>query len=273
VEAWRAAAAGWERQAARSRDATRHLDERLVALLAPGPGETVLELAAGPGDTGFIAAGHLGSTGLLLSTDVAQEMVDAARRRAAELGVENVEFRVEDASAIGLPDSTVDGVLCRFGVMLVPDPSRALAEIARVLRPEGRAALAVWASSDANDWMTAAVRSAVELGFTERPDPTAPGPFRLADVDELRRLVAEAGLRVAALEDVPILWRAASLEEWWQTIRDLSRMLSTLLERLTPEEGQAVRDGAGRRLSQYVAEDGSLEVPGLARVVLAVRDG
>jgi hypothetical protein len=96
---------------------------------------------------------------------------------------------------------------------------------------------------------------------------------RTTDVDELRRLVAEAGLRVAALEDVPILWRAASLEEWWLTIRDLSRMLSTLLERLTPEEGQAVRDGAGRRLSQYVAEDGSLEVPGLARVVLAVRDG
>jgi len=232
----------------------------------------VLELAAGPGDTGFIAADRLGSNGLLLSTDVAPEMVDAARRRAGELGVENVEFRVEDASAINLPDGAVDGVLCRFGVMLVPDATRALAEIARVLRPGGRAALAVWASADANDWMTAAGRSAVELGLMERPDPTAPGPFRLADTDELRRLVTEAGLRVETLENMPILWHAASVQEWWQAVRDMSRMLVTLLERLTPEEVEAVRDGAERRLAHYVGEDGSLEVPGLAHVVLAVRD-
>ncbi|CAN5836935.1 hypothetical protein BH18ACT13_BH18ACT13_01470 [soil metagenome] len=228
----------------------------------------MLELAAGPSDTGFLAAERLCPGGLLLSSDVAPEMVDAARRRAAELGVENVEFRVEDASAIGLPDATVDSVICRFGIMLVPDPGRALSEIARVLRPEGRAVLAVWASSDANDWMTAAGRSAVELGFIERPDPKAPGPFRLADADELRRLVTGAGLRVETLEDVQVLWCPASLDEWWQTAQDLSRMLTTLLERLTPEEGKAVRDGAERRLAQYVGADGSLEVPGLARALL-----
>jgi hypothetical protein len=49
-------------------------------------------------------------------------------------------------------------------------------------------------------------------------------------------------------------------------------MLTTLVERLTPEEVQAVREGAGRRLAQYVGEDGSLKVPGLAQVVLGVRD-
>ncbi len=231
----------------------------------------MLELAAGPGDTGFIAAETLGPDGLLLSTDFAPEMVAAARRRAAELGVENVEFRVEDASSIDLSDGAVDGVICRFGVMLVPDPAQALAEIARVLRPQGRTVLAVWASSGDNDWMTAAGRSAVELGLMERPDPGAPGPFRLADPDELRRLVTEAGLRVEALEDVRILWRAASVDEWWQTVRDLSQMLTTLLERATAAEGQAIFDGAERRLADYVAEDGSLEVPGLARAMLATR--
>ncbi len=250
---------------------TRHLDERLVAVLDPAQGDTVLELAAGPGDTGFIAAERLGPNGLLLSTDVAPEMVDAARRRAAELGVENVEFRVEDATAISLQDDAVDGVLCRFGIMLVPEPSRAMAEIARVLKAGGRAALAVWASADENDWMTAAARSAVELGLTERPDPNAPGPFRLADPDELRRIVADAGLRVEVLENVSILWQADSLKAWWESVTDLSRMLTTILERLTPEEIGTLREGAERRLSKYVADDGSLEVPGLAQIVLAVK--
>lgn len=254
------------------RDATRDLDARLVGLLDPRPAETILELAAGIGETGFLAAGRLGPNGLLLSTDVAPEMVAAARRRAAELEVENVEFRLEDASRIDLPDAAVDGVLCRWGIMLVPDPARALAEIARVLRPGGRAALAVWASPDENDWMTAAARSAVELGLLDRPDPLAPGPFRLADPDELRGLVTGAGLRVARFEDVTVLWRAASLEEWWETVQDMSQMLAGLIERSTPEQGEAVREGAERRLAQFVAADGSLEVPGLTRALLAVRD-
>ena len=233
----------------------------------------MLELAAGPGDTGFIAAERLGSDGLLLSTDVAPEMVAAARRRASELGVENVEFRVEDASSIDLPGASIDGVICRFGVMLVPDPSRALSEIARVLRPGGRVVLAVWASSDANDWMTAAGRSALELGLSERPDPSAPGPFRLADPDELRRLVTEAGLRVETLESVGLtLARGLRSTSGGETLQDLSRMLATLLERVTPDEGAAIRAGGERRLAQYVAGDGSLEVPGLAWALLAVRD-
>ena len=83
--------------------------------------------------------------------------------------------------------------------------------------------------------------------------------------------MTEAGLRVEALEDVRILWRAASVDEWWQTVRDLSQMLTTLLERATAAEGQAIFDGAERRLADYVAEDGSLEVPGLARAMLATR--
>jgi SAM-dependent methyltransferase len=229
----------------------------------------VLDLAAGIGDTGFAVAPRLGPAGVLISTDVAPEMVDAARRRAGELGIENVELRVEDASAIALPEGAVDGVLCRFGVMLVPEPPQALHEIARVLRPGGRAALAVWAAPEENDWMTAPGRSALELGFAERPDPRGPGPFRLSDPEELRGLTEEAGLRVIALEDAPVLWRAGSLDEWWVSVRDVSRMLATLLERLSPADAEALREGAERGLARYVSADGSVEVPGLARLLLA----
>jgi SAM-dependent methyltransferase len=241
-----------------------------VELLGPRPGETVLELAAGVGDTGFAAAASLQPDGLLLSTDVAPEMLAAARRRAAELAIENVEFRVVDAAAIDLADRSVDGVLCRFGVMLVPEPAHALAEIARVLRPGGRAALAVWASPDENDWLTAAGRSALELGLIERPDPRAPGPFRLADAEELRDLVERAGMRVAALEEALVAWRAGSLDEW-ETTRDVSRMLATLLDRLEAAEALELREGAERRLARYVAADGSLHVPGVARLLLALK--
>ena len=200
-------------------------------------------------------------------------MLEAARRRATELGLDDVDFQVEDAAALTFADTSVDGILCRWGVMLVPDMDAAVAEIQRVLRPGGRIALAVWGSPDGNDWMTAPGRSALELGLVERPDPAAPGPFRLSAEGDLEELLTSAGLSVGTVEDAPIVWRSPSLEEWWDAVRDTSRMLSTLLDRLSPAEAQAVRVGAERRLAAYVAPDGAVAVPGIARVAVATRPG
>lgn len=250
------------------------MSERLVELLDPRAGETVLELAAGLGDTGFLALQRLRPGGRLVSTDGAAEMVAAARRRAAEVGLEaggELVFRVEDATALTLVGRSVDGVLCRWGLMLVPSPPQAAEEIARVLRPGGRAAVAVWGDPERNEWMTAAGRSALELGLLERPDPEAPGPFRLAADGRLEDLLAGAGLRVETVEDVAITWRAGSLDEWWDVTRDVSRMLAQLLERVGPADEARIAAGARRRLERYVDEDGSVSVPGLARVALATR--
>ena len=152
---------------------------------------------------------------------------------------EDVEFRIEDLVALSFDDATVDGILCRWGLMLVPDMDAAAAEIRRVLRPGGRAALAVWGSPDDNDWMTAAGRSALELGLAERPDPDAPGPFRLSREGLVAEVLAHAGLSVETVEDVAVMWRAPALSDWWGVARDTSRALATILERATAEQQQA----------------------------------
>jgi SAM-dependent methyltransferase len=271
IAAWRAVAPGWVRRRAFIWEATHGVSERLVELLDPQPGETILDLAGGLGETGFLASGRIGPDGRLITTDAAPEMVDAARERAAELGVGNAEFHVMDAIAIPLDDASVDGVLFRFGLMLIPDMEQATAEVARVLRPGGRLALAVWAPPDANDWMTAAGRSALALGLIERPEPDAPGPFRLADPERQRALLGDAGLQLETLEEVPVTWRAASLDESWEATRDTSRTVALLLERLGADEIEAVRQATAERLAGYVAVDGSVAVPGVARVALARR--
>ena len=71
----------------------------MIELLEPRPGQRILDLAAGPGEVGFKVLPLIQPGGELLSTDVAPEMVEVARRRAAALGLEGIEFAVEDAAA------------------------------------------------------------------------------------------------------------------------------------------------------------------------------
>ncbi|MGH9217284.1 MAG: class I SAM-dependent methyltransferase [Acidimicrobiales bacterium] len=118
------------------------MSEWLVDQIDPQPARTVLELTAGPGETGFLAASRLGSGGRLISSDFVPAMVVAAQRGATQRGLDNVECRILDAQQIDLPDSSVDGVLSRFGLMLVPDQEQAMREIRRVLRAGGRCAYA-----------------------------------------------------------------------------------------------------------------------------------
>lgn len=269
LEAWRSVAGGWERRRELIWTTTRPVAERLVDLLEPRPGQVILELAAGPGDTGFSALPRLLPGGRLVTTDVAPEMLDAARRRAAELGLEDVSFAVEDAAALTFDDDAFDGILCRWGLMLIPDMDAAAAEMRRVARPGGRVALAVWASPDANEWMTASGRAALELGLTEPSDPEAPGPFRLSREGALEAVLSGAGLSVQAIEDVPLMWHASSVDEWWEISTDMSRLLALLRAQLTDDQLADVRQAAERRLARYLDPDGTLAVPSLARVAVA----
>ena len=164
----------------------------------------MLELAAGVGDTGFEAAAILGESGRLITSDFSPAMLGAARRRGAELGLDNVDYRVIDAERIELADDSVDGVLCRFGYMLMPDPAAAFAETRRVLRPGGRLALAVWGAIERNPWIAIVGVSLGQRGHIPPPEPPpAPGPFSMANRERLDELAARRRLLRGAHRGAP----------------------------------------------------------------------
>lgn len=80
------------------------------------PGETVLELAAGAGDVAFAIVGRLRQEIRLISSDVSPPVVDVARRAAAERSLNGIEFHVLDAQDLDMPSTSVDAVICRWGL-------------------------------------------------------------------------------------------------------------------------------------------------------------
>jgi ubiquinone/menaquinone biosynthesis C-methylase UbiE len=126
--------------------------ERLLALAALRPGERVLDVACGTGLVTFPAADAVGPTGGVFGTDISDAMVTSLRESAAARGVGQVAAERMDAEELPLPDASFDAALCALGLMYVPDPPKALREMRRVLRPGGRAVLAVWGARERCGW-------------------------------------------------------------------------------------------------------------------------
>lgn len=105
------------------------------------PGEVVLDLGSGAGGDVLISAGRVAPTGRAIGLDMTTEMVDLARRNAAEAGVDNVEFLQGYLEDIPLRDDSVDVVISNCVINLAADKSVVLREAARVLRPGGRFAV------------------------------------------------------------------------------------------------------------------------------------
>ena len=269
LERWGRAAAGWDKRARSVREFGLPVSTWMLDHAGLQPGLRVLELAAGPGETGFLAAELIRPGGSLICSDATDQMLDVARARAKELGVGNVEFKRLELEWIDLETASVDVVLCKWGLMFAVDPEAALREVRRVLRPGGRAALAVWDGPPANPWATIPSRVLVELGHTTEPDPEAPGMFALAPPGRLRGLLENAGFIDVVVETVEPQRAFDSVEEYIAETHDLSSMFGEVLDPLSDEQRSEVLARVSELAQPYIGADGKLRLPAQSLVAAA----
>ena len=269
LEVWEDAASGWVRRQEMMRELGAPVSHWLIEATSPQPGQRILELAAGLGETGMLAAELVAPFGGVIISDQAETMLAGARRRAAELGLANVEFQVLNAEWIDLPLASVDAVLCRWGYMLMADPASALSESRRVLRPGGRLAMAVWDALDANPWAALPGAELRSRGIAGSGPPGAghPGPFALASATQVRELLESAGFSDVAVGAVPLSRRHASFAELWESTLDLSPSFHDAVLSRPATEIEEIRASLRERFAPFTAADGSLEIP--ARTLVA----
>jgi SAM-dependent methyltransferase len=267
-EAWERMAGGWERALERIEASAAPVREWLLRELAPQRGDVILDLAAGPGETGFAAAALVGAQGRVISSDRSPAMVEVGRRRAAGLGLRNVEHLVLDAEDLDLPDESVDGAICRFGYMLMIDPGQALRETRRVLRSGGRLVFAVWREAERNPWVAVPNDLFIRRGVMPPPTPGAPGMFTLARDESLRELLGDAGFSSWQIEDVAVRYVSTDLDEYIAGARETGGVFARAWDAATEEERELITNELAASFAPYRA-DGRLELPGLAACVVA----
>jgi ubiquinone/menaquinone biosynthesis C-methylase UbiE len=223
------------------------------------PGQRVLDVACGTGIVARTAAGRVGPAGQVVGVDLNEAMLTVARRAGPDL-----EFRQGDATALPFPDGTFDVSVCQMALMFFPDQARALTEMARVVTASGTVAVIVpSALEDQAAFQPFVAMAARHAG----PEAMAllSTYFACGTLDDLRRLVASAGLDVQTAARQVGVYRAPSVDAFVTT-----EVESTpLVERITDDVYGEIRAGAHDVLAPFTSADGTVEAPFACNIVTA----
>src|SRR5262245_32831389 len=234
---------------------------RMAAVSGVGAGQRVLDVGCGPGDPTVQVAVLVGPHGRVVGIDVAEEMLETGRARAAALGLGHVEFRRADVTSAALEPEHYDVVLGRFSVAYLADPVAALKRLQSALVPGGRIAITGWAPADTNPWIEMPRRAIARIHGAQ----SVPGPFALSDDGELARVLLAAGFQAVQQERVQLSFFARDAAEVWALAADAAGPLAPLVAALPDAQRRQVASEVGDAVARFREADG-LRIPGQAQL-------
>ncbi len=134
------------------KDQLKPSQDKLLEMADPKPGEKVIETSCGTGLVTFRIAKKIGANGHILATDLSDTMIDMANSIASDMDFENITFQRMDAEELKVSENKFDLGICSLGLMYFPFPDKALKELFRALKPEGRVAVSVWGERKNCGW-------------------------------------------------------------------------------------------------------------------------
>ena len=182
----------------------------LVALAALQPGERVLDLACGSGVVTRVAAQQVGPSGTVTGLDINPPMLDLARALPPPAGAP-VTWIEASAEATGLPDASIDVILCQQGFQFFLDKAAALREMHRVLVPGGRLLFSIWISAGP---FQIAIADALERHIGGEAAKKFRSHRIVPDADTLHRMLVDASFRDVAVRPRAMTVRVPPMESF-----------------------------------------------------------
>lgn len=257
----------WRRQSAvMGNDMTR----AIVETARVQPGMRVLDIACGTGEPAISLAALLAGDGEVVGADISPEPLKIAEERATQRGLSNAIFQQADAHELPFSDNSFDCITSRLGIMFFADLPRALSEMRRVLKPEGRAILLVWGPFEQPYFHTT-------IGTVLRMLPNAVMPesgrkmFALADEDRLTHALQQAGFSQVKEELVTVPWTwIGTPEEIWEYFQNVTVPFASLLQSIPAERRAEIDAAVLKAISQY-CDGTSIKFTATVNIAAAVK--
>jgi SAM-dependent methyltransferase len=221
-----------EKWKAKSAVMGKAVTEALVEYAQAKPGMRVLDLASGTGEPAISLATRVGAQGQVTALDLSADLLEVAKGRAQERGLDNLFTQQADAHALPFADNSFDLATCRFGVMFFRDVGLALRDLHRVLRPGSRACFLAWGQFDQPYFRST---MGVVHGHVGGPllEAGGPDPFRFAQPGSLSAVLESAGFRGVQEETKTLPWTwPGTAEEVWEQARAVSVPFRAMLDRV-----------------------------------------
>jgi ubiquinone/menaquinone biosynthesis C-methylase UbiE len=220
-ESWNRFSAGWKKWDGFLNSFMVSVGKALIETLHVKGSEHVLDIASGPGEPGLTLSAFL-PQGKVTAIDLSEKMVNLANENALHRGIKNYESMVGNALELPFKDKSFDHVICRFGIMFFPDIEKGLKEMARVLKPGGTLAVAVWAAPELNPFLTLLGRTVMEKLDLPKPEPDAPNVFRCAHPGYTSQLFRDVGLVKVTEKNIQGQMIYDSPEQYWELSSDIA---------------------------------------------------
>lgn len=265
---WNVAATGWKKWSDRIDEAVSGISTRLVELAGVEPGSRVLDVAAGYGEPSLTAAKVAGPEGSVVASDISAEMLAYGRERAADAGLDNVEFVESGAMDLDFPADSFDAAVSRFGIIFEPDGEGAAAKVRGFLKPGSKMAIASWGPPDRVPMIGLPMMTALQKLGVPPPPPGTPGPLSRPTPEALGGLLEGGGFTGIEVEETVVTMEYGSAEEFTTFVREIAPPITALIDphpqELQDETWAAITAAA----AEHAGDDGSITQENL--VLMAV---
>jgi SAM-dependent methyltransferase len=256
--AWDDSAEGWKRWWPTFERAAQAVNDRLVELAGVRAGGRVLDIATGSGEPALTAARAVGQSGRVVAVDMSPGMLAVARERIEAAGLTNVELVESDAESLSLEPHSFDAVVCRWGLMFMPDLDGVIRGLHRALKPDGRFATAVWSVADKVPFCGIA-RDSIRRITGIAPAPNALDPTRLADTSILQRALSGAGFRDVTIERLIVTFEFPSPDAF-ADFRGQIGGTRAMLAKMPADVARQVRDAVSASAREYAVAGGMVRL-------------
>ncbi|MBI5207472.1 MAG: class I SAM-dependent methyltransferase [Candidatus Firestonebacteria bacterium] len=260
---WNSVAAGWKKWWKTFEKSSQKVSDTLVEFAVIKDGYRVLDIATGVGEPAFSAAIKVGKKGTIIATDQSSQMLAIAEERAGTLGLKNISFKEMDAEILNFPKNSFDAIICRWGLMFLPDISSALENIYKVLKPQSKFATSVWDKPVKINPISLAMELAQKKFQLPPPLPGTPTLYGLAD-GIIEKAMKRAGFSNIIREDLIVNFKFDSKEKLIEYMHDIPAPIISILDTQTKEKQTEFWKDFSEASEQFVLEDGSVQTTSIA---------